>query len=780
MNRNHLGAPLLLALASTLLLGASLHAQTVIEGEQLDRATYGASYIESMDAVMARHELAPPPAISKGRQPGEQGVWKVPSRGASNEAHSGAHYVINTWGDTQMGIGFPQVVDVAGAYFAGQAEPGVWTPALRVIGYRAGVIVDETDWFRALRADPTWIALDLAGVDRIVIESVAVIHGGGWYGMDDLTYATEDGTVVVDFDDLHYGYKLTGSGYAGLTWETGSGDFSDDSPVPAPQTLDAARDGGERGDAAPSGTRAVAPSLGLSFQGVLKGDAGSQSYPPDTDGAVGPNHFVITVNRNFAIYDKTTGAEISNILLGTFLPGSNGDPRVLFDHHSQRWIVLVTDFNASATFFLAVSLTDDPTGAWYKTSFVTAQGSDAGKWPDYPTLGVDANGIYSAAYMVPGGMTIFAIDKAPLIAPSPSLGTVTAFRNLPWEGAIQPAHVYGNPDGAYAVSISSSSSIRVRRIDPPMTNPSLVELGSVSVPSFSDPPNAQALGSGTPLNTVDDRLMMSVYRNGSIWTAHTIAASGRAGCRWYEIDVDSMSLVQSGTVADSSMYYFFPSIMVNAGGHAVMGFTGSNSGMYPSCYVAGRRANDPLGEMSTPLLYKEGTAPQNNIDNYGRNRWGDYSYTTLDPVGQATFWTVQEYGHGTNVWGTYVARLSYGPPDCNGNGVADDLDILFGTSADCNDNSVPDECDIDDGTSQDTNGNGIPDECETQYPLGDMNCDEAVSPADIDGFVIALTEGEEGYNREFPNCVFMNADANGDGLVTAADIDGFVALLTGK
>jgi hypothetical protein len=32
--------------------------------------------------------------------------------------------------------------------------------------------------------------------------------------------------VVVDFDDLDYGVGLTGSGYAGLTWETGNeGDF---------------------------------------------------------------------------------------------------------------------------------------------------------------------------------------------------------------------------------------------------------------------------------------------------------------------------------------------------------------------------------------------------------------------------------------------------------------------------------------------------------------------------------------------------------------------------
>ncbi|MBN1512419.1 MAG: NF038122 family metalloprotease [Phycisphaerae bacterium] len=51
-------------------------------------------------------------------------------------------------------------------------------------------------------------------------------------------------------------------------------------------------------------------------------------------------------------------------------------------------------------------------------------------------------------------------------------------------------------------------------------------------------------------------------------------------------------------------------------------------------------------------------------------------------------------------------------PDCNNNGIPDDVDISSGTSEDCNDNDVPDECDISDGTSQDCNNNDVPDECD--------------------------------------------------------------------
>jgi hypothetical protein len=98
---------------------------------------------------------------------------------------------------------------------------------------------------------------------------------------------------------------------------------------------------------------------------------------------------------------------------------------------------------------------------------------------------------------------------------------------------------------------------------------------------------------------------------------------------------------------------------------------------------------------------------------------------------------------------------------------------------DCNENGVPDDCDIAAGTSQDLNGNGIPDECEGGTLLGDMNCDGAISPADIDPFVIALTGGQAAYEAQFPDCNYFSADVNGDGTVSAADIDPFVQILTG-
>ncbi len=61
---------------------------------------------------------------------------------------------------------------------------------------------------------------------------------------------------------------------------------------------------------------------------------------------------------------------------------------------------------------------------------------------------------------------------------------------------------------------------------------------------------------------------------------------------------------------------------------------------------------------------------------------------------------------------------------------------------------------------------------------GDMNCDEVIDNADIDGFVLALTDAEA-YQTAYPDCSIGNADANGDNVVDNADIDAFVELLLG-
>lgn len=84
----------------------------------------------------------------------------------------------------------------------------------------------------------------------------------------------------------------------------------------------------------------------------------------------------------------------------------------------------------------------------------------------------------------------------------------------------------------------------------------------------------------------------------------------------------------------------------------------------------------------------------------------------------------------------WIVRL----PDCNKNGIADDLDII-------------------DGTSDDADADTIPDECQVSPCMGDVNDDAVVDPLDL-----AVLLGAWGPTTDDP------ADLNQDGFVSANDL----------
>ena len=113
----------------------------------------------------------------------------------------------------------------------------------------------------------------------------------------------------------------------------------------------------------------------MNFEGLTKSEGGGWT-PPDTNGDVGPNHYIQTVNIALGIYDKATGAPIVKLTYNDFFqgpPGSScdnnnrGDVVVLYDPQVDRWIV--TDFSLPGPNYyecIAVSQTGDPvSGGWY-------------------------------------------------------------------------------------------------------------------------------------------------------------------------------------------------------------------------------------------------------------------------------------------------------------------------------------------------------------------------------------------------------------------------------
>jgi hypothetical protein len=113
------------------------------------------------------------------------GAWAVIT---GDHPHSPPGNLVNTGGATLIGIGFPQPVDLGGAFFAlqGNLAPA---DAVRAHGYLGGVEIATTSWLTPLTSTPAWLDMSvLPIVDRIVLEANPVSRNAGAYGMDDLTF----------------------------------------------------------------------------------------------------------------------------------------------------------------------------------------------------------------------------------------------------------------------------------------------------------------------------------------------------------------------------------------------------------------------------------------------------------------------------------------------------------------------------------------------------------------------------------------------------------------
>src|SRR5207253_1067870 len=100
-------------------------------------------------------------------------------------------------------------------------------------------------------------------------------------------------------------------------------------------------------------------------------------YPPDTNGDVGPNHFVQIINLSFQIFNKSGvslyGPANNNTLWSGFggpcEAQNSGDPIGLYDSIADRW--LLSQFTSSAPYgeCIAISSSGDPTGSYYRYFF---------------------------------------------------------------------------------------------------------------------------------------------------------------------------------------------------------------------------------------------------------------------------------------------------------------------------------------------------------------------------------------------------------------------------
>jgi hypothetical protein len=460
---------------------------------------------------------------------------------------------------------------------------------------------------------------------------------------------------------------------------------------------------------APSGGPTMPPPL-LSFDGVVSqnnfNEYGFRLSPPDTDGDVGPNHYVQAVNILMRIFDKsgtplTAPFRMSDLYAG--LPPTSrcatrddGDPITLYDSFADRWLISQFSFSGVtggglpiAPFFqcIAISVTGDPTGAYYAYEFLMPNLN----FNDYPKLGVWHDGYYMTTnqFLAPGfsfnGAGAFAFDRTKMLAGDPSASFIYFNLSL----ASNPEGIFGmqpsDADGfmpppagspnVFAYYISTEFDVPPFNIDAirffdfhadfavPGNSTFTQRPGSPLPVAAFDPrhPGGRAdieqPPPGIAVDSLSDVLMFRLqYRNFGThesWVVnHTVnvgtgttLATHQGAVRYYEFRrvggaASAITVHEQATHNPDTDNRWMGSSALDGNGNMAVGYSVSSTTTFPSVRYAGRLAADPpggLAQAETSMV--AGTGVQTNTG----SRWGDYSKMSVDPVDDCTFWYTQEY-----------------------------------------------------------------------------------------------------------------------------------------
>lgn len=453
----------------------------------------------------------------------------------------------------------------------------------------------------------------------------------------------------------------------------------------------------------------VAPAMPApvqNFAGVKNADnLPDSALPPDTNGDVGPNHYVQMVNLSFAIWDKSGtllyGPAANNTLWNGFggpcETSNDGDPIVLYDQQADRWLMsqFALPNYPSGPFYqcIAISQTGDPTAAWYRHAFLV----HATKMNDYPKFGVWPDGYYmSVNQFDPGwaGAGVFVFHRANMLAGSPATFQYfdLAADSLNW-GGLLPSDWDGSitpPAGApnYFVSMDddawgySPDSLHIWEFHVDWVTPANSTLtGPTQLATAAFDSNLCGYsncipqqGTARKLDPLSDRLMHRLqYRKFGSYEAmvtnHTADVDGtnHAGIRWYELrnTGSGWSINQQGTYAPDAAHRWMGSIAMDSAGNMALGYSVSSDATYPSIRYTGRLAGDPLGTLPQgEATLIAGSGSQTSLS----GRWGDYSMMAVDPTDDCTFWYTTEYYTSTSVsnWKTRIGSFAYS--SCTGGG----------------------------------------------------------------------------------------------------------------
>jgi hypothetical protein len=460
----------------------------------------------------------------------------------------------------------------------------------------------------------------------------------------------------------------------------------------------------------------------LTFDGMNSVQSGCGCLPPDSDGDVGPNHYVNAVNSSIKIFDKsgnplngTNGTTFNSFFLplGATTPcgamQNRGDPFVFYDHLANRWVVSDFAFPSfpGVSFYqcIGVSQTGDPvSGGWFLYA-VQVDPANPTRLGDYPKFALWSDAYYLTMNEFSNnttfnGVRVYALDRASMIngGPTNAIGFTITPAGLGDSYSLVPAGFRtGNPPPAgrdeFLISVDSPATGGVTltqvhgwlfHVDFAVPANSTLGVGpdhtpnaQITVNGFVDafttttnlvPQN----GTTVKLDTLGDKIMTPLaYQNRSgtesLWASQTVILNYPAGptaVRWYQFDVTGGTFPatpvqqQSWDNGADGLWRWMPSIAVDANGSVAIGYSTSSPTLEPSIRYAGRLASDPINDLGQGEAIMTAGGGHQT---HSSGRWGDYSMLTIDPSDNLTFWHVNEYYPTTASasWFTRIGKFAF-------------------------------------------------------------------------------------------------------------------------
>ena len=428
------------------------------------------------------------------------------------------------------------------------------------------------------------------------------------------------------------------------------------------------------------------------------------AVPPDTVGAVGAKQYVQWVNSDLLVLDKKTGATQLGPIAGNSLwkgfggeceKENDGDPVVNYDRFAHRW--LLQQFAITNGYYecVAVSKTEDATGAYNRYAFKYKG------FPDYPKAGVWSHSYVATFNMSSGesGAKVCAWDRKAMLAGRAArevcFNQTNDFSLLPADadGTRAPGATEDIPLATQTTAETAAMGIYTMHID--WSRPSASRISNLAVVHTADytiacvgygiasrissacipQPGPSGVGLAGPLglDALSDRLMFRLawrkFADGHeamVVTQSVDAAPVTSALRWYELGrkggAGAWSVKQQGSYAPDLDSRWMGSGAMDKNGGIAIGYSVSGAATFPSIRIAGRTAKDPAGQLSKETAIASGFGEQSTASYIAR--WGDYSAMTVDPVDDCTFWYTTEYMTTVGIfsWSTRVAAVKL--PGC--------------------------------------------------------------------------------------------------------------------